>query len=197
MYGLLRELTKEICKLDITIGDVKRMLAEAKDADAEGALRGYRDGFVDAGVAGFAAWGMAYAEVFGREYVRPEKKAGRKKGERKVKRSEVVGEAHDDVVEGLGDADRVMTGNERDMVQWVFDNMAKDDVGPGDAPSMGAWGYLMQCRSDDTIKRSFYSTVWPKLLPSRSELERDVQMRDDDRELESHLEELKRWRKRQ
>jgi len=71
--------------------------------------------------------------------------------------------------------------SERVIVQFVFDHMDVD-VKPEDAPSAGAWGLLMAVRNDPTLKMDFYKTIWPRLLPSRSQIETGDKFTDDGRE---------------
>ena len=107
---------------------------------------------------------------------------------------EISGEAASaPVVEDAVDGGDPLTASERVVVQWVFDNMHNRGVKQKDAPTLGAWGLLQECREDGTTRRNFYMSVWPKLLPSRSELDKEGQFEDDNRDLEGHLEELAKW----
>lgn len=58
-----------------------------------------------------------------------------------------------------------------DVVCWVAENMALDDVGVSDCPSSTAWGMLQQCRTNPMYRFEFWKTIYPKLLPSRAQIE--------------------------
>jgi hypothetical protein len=51
--------------------------------------------------------------------------------------------------------------------QWVYENVAVDDVEPSDAPSAGAWGLLQFARSDT---RTFYAE-WMKMAAKADDME--------------------------
>jgi len=70
----------------------------------------------------------------------------------------------------------------KEVVLWIFDNIDIVDVGPKDAPSSGAWSFLIQMRKDNALRREFYRSIWPRLLPSRSQIELEESMFDDGRE---------------
>lgn len=59
----------------------------------------------------------------------------------------------------------------KEAVEWVFENMSVVDVKAEEAPSSGAWGYLQMCRRDPSVRSDFYKSVWPKLLPTRGQLD--------------------------
>ena len=62
---------------------------------------------------------------------------------------------------GMFERDLFKQGNSMtvDDVRWVFSGMFLSDVTPQDAPSVGAWGYLMACRNDRSLMADFYRTV--------------------------------------
>jgi hypothetical protein len=63
-------------------------------------------------------------------------------------------------------------------IRWIFDNLCVR-VGPQDAPSAGAWGYLLAIRADESLKSDFLKSVYPKLLPSKAASEEAERKRDD------------------
>jgi len=69
--------------------------------------------------------------------------------------------------------------DEREIVQWIFDHMFVTDVTPDMAPSAGAWGYLLFLRSSPSSRDTFFNTIWPKTLPTRSQLENLDKQRDN------------------
>ena len=72
----------------------------------------------------------------------------------------------------------------RKVVQWVFENMGVVDVKPEDAPCGGAWSLLMELRKDAVMRSDFYRSTWPKLLPAKSQVDIEANIRDDNRVLE-------------
>jgi len=64
------------------------------------------------------------------------------------------------------------------VVQWVFDNMDVEDVLPNEAPSPGAWSLRQECR-ERGFRSDFYRTIWPKLLPTRSQIEDGTKAKKD------------------
>ena len=67
----------------------------------------------------------------------------------------------------------------RDVVMWIFDNILILDVAAEDAPSAGAWAYLMEIRTSPIIRSEFYRTVYPKLLPSKAQIDNEARYTDD------------------
>lgn len=68
----------------------------------------------------------------------------------------------------------------REVVEWVFNNVAVEGIQPEDAPSPGAWGLLLRVRNDTTLQKEFYRSVWPKLLPSQAEIDKHANKFEDD-----------------
>jgi len=58
-----------------------------------------------------------------------------------------------------------------EVVCWVAENMALEDVGVGECPSSTAWGMLQQCRTNPMFRFEFWKTIYPKMLPTRSQIE--------------------------
>lgn len=70
------------------------------------------------------------------------------------------------------------TCDERTAVQWVVENLMIVDVKPEQAPSATAWTMLMECRTDKDFRRAMLQSIWPKLLPSKSQLETTAKFED-------------------
>jgi hypothetical protein len=68
----------------------------------------------------------------------------------------------------------------RAVIQWVFDNIGIEDLSPKDAPSSGAWFLLQEVRSFPELRREFYKTIFPKILPTKSQLEEMLEKFADD-----------------
>ena len=56
-------------------------------------------------------------------------------------------------------------------LEFVYNSIDLLDVEPEDAPSAGAWGLLCRVRALPALQVEFYTSMWPKLLPSRASLE--------------------------
>lgn len=61
--------------------------------------------------------------------------------------------------------------SEPEIIRWVARHMEVADVQPIDAPDPIAWGLLLHCRQYPTAKADFWKTTFPKLLPSRAQME--------------------------
>lgn len=72
--------------------------------------------------------------------------------------------------------------SEAEVIRWVFNNMDMVGIRGEDAPCPGAWSLLKICREDPSIKKDFYRTIWPKLLPNKTSAEVDAAFTDDGRE---------------
>ena len=47
------------------------------------------------------------------------------------------------------------------------------DPSPDDCPSAAAWGLLASCRKSPSAKADFWRNTYPKLMPTRAQLEKD------------------------
>jgi hypothetical protein len=88
-------------------------------------------------------------------------------------------------LDGLGDHDAI-------GLKWVFQALGSKDLKPEDAPSAGAWALWRQLEEDELMLRDFYRTVFPKLLPSKAQLEKGEDRVDDGRKLFGIIERLLR-----
>jgi hypothetical protein len=77
-------------------------------------------------------------------------------------------------------------------VVWVYNNMGIrfDTIDPKSAPSPGAYAYLRFVQGNPALMSDFYTKIWPKLIPSRTQLENTDKYNDDNRE---HFELLDRF----
>ena len=66
-------------------------------------------------------------------------------------------------------------------IRWVFHALGASDLGPKDAPSSGAWSLLQTLRNDDLALKSFYTQVYPKLLPTKAQMEKGDDRAEDGR----------------
>ena len=71
----------------------------------------------------------------------------------------------------------------RMAIHWVFEHIEGKKAKEVDAPTPGAWGLLKMCRDDDQFRRVFYAQIWPKILPTRSDMDRMEGFEDDGRQV--------------
>ena len=71
--------------------------------------------------------------------------------------------------------------NPLEDIRWVFHALGASDLGPEDAPSSGAWSLLQTLRNDDLALKSFYTQVYPKLLPTKAQMEKGDDRAEDGR----------------
>jgi len=79
-----------------------------------------------------------------------------------------------------------------EIVNFVFNSIDIPTVRPKDAPCAGAWSLLQAVQRDEQLKYQFYTSVWPRMIPSKSELEKMTAYQDDGREELSVIERLQR-----
>jgi hypothetical protein len=65
-------------------------------------------------------------------------------------------------------------------IRWVFHALGAKDLKPEDAPSTGAWNLLQTLKYNEIALNQFYTTVYPKLLPTRAQLEKGENNRAED-----------------
>lgn len=83
------------------------------------------------------------------------------------------------------------TVDERQMFKWVFMAMDFSDKRVVEtAPSAGAVSYLVRLRKSITMSDDFYKSVMPKLLPTKSQMEKEEALNDDARPILSTIEKL-------
>jgi len=80
-------------------------------------------------------------------------------------------------------AEEFVSTNSRDArrtIMWVFDHWKLEDVTERDAPSSGAWFLVEQMRHSQAFVNEFYRSIWPKLLPTRTQLDELAAKNKDD-----------------
>jgi hypothetical protein len=77
-------------------------------------------------------------------------------------------------------------------IRWVFHALGARDLTPKEAPSSGAWNLLQTLRKDDLALKSFYTQVYPKLLPTRAQMEKGDLRAEDGRKQFDLIERLLR-----
>ncbi|MCJ7828229.1 MAG: hypothetical protein MUP81_00615, partial [Dehalococcoidia bacterium] len=76
-------------------------------------------------------------------------------------------------------------------IRWVFHALGASGLKPEDAPSSGAWNLYQTLLQDDLALKSFYTQVYPKLLPTRAQMEKNDRV-EDGREQFDRIERLLR-----
>jgi hypothetical protein len=61
----------------------------------------------------------------------------------------------------------------RTAIAWVFNHLYAANVAPDQAPSIGAWGMLIECRESSKFRQTFLDTIWIKTLPRDLDPEAD------------------------
>lgn len=56
-------------------------------------------------------------------------------------------------------------------VRWVYQNLPEIDPCVKSCPSRGAWGWLMHIQQNSVAESDFYTKIYPKLMPTRSEID--------------------------
>ena len=77
-------------------------------------------------------------------------------------------------------------------IRWVFHALGAKGLKPEDAPSPGAWNLLGELRADEMLLKAFYSTVYPKILPTKAQMERGDDRAEDGRKVFSLIDDLLR-----
>ena len=61
--------------------------------------------------------------------------------------------------------------SEVDSIRWVANNISRSGVMPEDCPSAVGWTLMLECRTSNAFRNEFLTKMWPKLLPSRAQLD--------------------------
>ena len=70
--------------------------------------------------------------------------------------------------------------NAKVVIEWAFETWGLDDVAPEEAPTVGAWFLREELRLSPSFRNDFYRNVYPRLLPSKTQMEDLVNMMQDD-----------------
>lgn len=68
--------------------------------------------------------------------------------------------------------------SENEKLRWIFENLQVEGIEPQDAPSMGAYTYLMHLRGNAQAMQKFYDSAWPKLL-AKEDAQKTGKLEDD------------------
>lgn len=68
------------------------------------------------------------------------------------------------------------TGSEVEIVRWVARNMEMLSPDVDGCPDATAWGLLAHCRRSELARAEFWKQTYPKLLPSKAQLETTVEV---------------------
>lgn len=76
-------------------------------------------------------------------------------------------------------------------INWIYNHLMVADVKPEDAPSPGAWAHLLYHRSSTEAMAEFFTKVYPRLIPSKSAIQKmEDKLHDDGRATFDLLERL-------
>jgi len=76
-------------------------------------------------------------------------------------------------------------------INWIYMHLMIADVKPEDAPSPGAWAHLQYHRSSTEAMAEFFTKVYPRLIPSKSVIQKmEDKLHDDGRATFDLLERL-------
>lgn len=75
-------------------------------------------------------------------------------------------------------------------ITWIFGNLAIRGIEPKDAPSVGAYMYLMWAQEGPANKADFLKTTYSKIVPSKSQIDKGGGNNDDGRETTKLIERL-------
>lgn len=68
----------------------------------------------------------------------------------------------------------------RDLT-WIYHNIAVKNVKPKDAPSPGAYAHLKFIQQNDENRVDFFTKVYPRIIPAKSQLDKAGTFNDDGR----------------
>ncbi len=63
--------------------------------------------------------------------------------------------------------------SEVESIRWVANNISRMDVDSSACPSAIAWTLLLECRDSPAFRVEFLTKMWPKLLPTKAQMEND------------------------
>lgn len=94
--------------------------------------------------------------------------------------------------ESLAQFDGKMSANARTAIEWVASVLNLKGVKAKDAPSAMAWNLYQHFNQNTSAQADFWRAIWPKVVPSKSELDKQEQFRDDGREVLKLIDEIER-----
>lgn len=65
---------------------------------------------------------------------------------------------------------------------WIYNHLAVKGVKPGDAPNPGVYAHLRFIQKTQENMADFFTKVYPRIIPSKSDVEDKSKFRDDGRE---------------
>ena len=65
-------------------------------------------------------------------------------------------------------------------LNWIYNHLMVSDVTAADAPSPGAWAHLQYHRSNTAAMAEFFTKVYPRLIPSKSAIQKAEDKAHDD-----------------
>ena len=83
------------------------------------------------------------------------------------------------------------TCSTQQSVIWVAKHIAVEDAIASEAPSSEAWGMLIWAQRTGHNEREFWTSIYPKLLPTRTQLDAEARFSDDGRAIISIIERVR------
>jgi len=77
-------------------------------------------------------------------------------------------------------------------LMWIYNNLAIANPDPTKAPSMGDYSHLKYLQQNPEAKKDFLKSVYPRLIPPKSQLDGADKFNDDNRAIFDILERLQK-----
>ncbi len=77
-----------------------------------------------------------------------------------------------------------------DDMMFVKDNWRIKEIKPSDCPSPNAWNYIMEMRNSAEFREEFFTKIFPRIVPSKTQVDDMMSFRDSGQDLKRVIEEL-------
>lgn len=77
-------------------------------------------------------------------------------------------------------------------LMWIYNNLSIENPDPTKAPSMGDYSHLKYLQQNPEAKKDFLKSVYPRLIPPKSQLDGADKFNDDNRAIFDILERLQK-----
>jgi hypothetical protein len=77
-----------------------------------------------------------------------------------------------------------------DDMMFVKDNWRIKEIIPADCPSPNAWNYIMEMRNSAEFREEFFTKIFPRIVPSKTQVDDMMSFRDSGQDLKRVIEEL-------
>lgn len=86
-----------------------------------------------------------------------------------------------------GEDGETLDADIRSEVEWVRTHLAISDVKAANSPGPGAWALYHWVLENPAHRQIFYTQIYTKLIPSRSQLDKEDRFTDDGSEIDALL----------